>query len=149
MSCEEVRPELVAYLDGELEEELRARVEAHLEGCEACRAERDAYARTLQQVEQSPPPGISPEFRRSFMERFDAEQKPGWFAGWLRPAALLGAAAAAAVMVVVLWPGEETKPSPDEAVIASHLELFSDFEAIRNLDVLEDLEFIEALDEEG
>ncbi|MBN2498623.1 MAG: VWA domain-containing protein [Deltaproteobacteria bacterium] len=36
--CEELREDLVAYADGELEASRKAEIEAHLEGCEGCRA---------------------------------------------------------------------------------------------------------------
>ena len=38
MTCEEVRDQLSAFLDGELEVVQRRQVEEHLQGCAACRA---------------------------------------------------------------------------------------------------------------
>ena len=37
MTCEDVRPKLTAYLDGELEGDRGSAVRGHLRGCEACR----------------------------------------------------------------------------------------------------------------
>lgn len=39
MRCEEVKNELVAYLDGEIPAEERERIDSHLANCPACRAE--------------------------------------------------------------------------------------------------------------
>jgi anti-sigma factor RsiW len=57
MNCKEVKPELVAHLDGELQDSIRSEVEAHLESCAACRAEREALASTLKSVESLPAEG--------------------------------------------------------------------------------------------
>ena len=54
MNCKEVKPELVAYLDGELQDSIRSDVEAHLESCAACRAERENLASTLRSLESLP-----------------------------------------------------------------------------------------------
>lgn len=43
MTCEEIRPLLSAYLDGELAPELVARVRAHLASCRDCRGMADDY----------------------------------------------------------------------------------------------------------
>ena len=47
MKCPEINEHLSAYLDGELEAELEREVEAHLDICEACRAERDALKQVM------------------------------------------------------------------------------------------------------
>jgi anti-sigma factor RsiW len=48
MDCLEVRDNLVAAIDGELEPAITQEVEEHLAGCPHCRAERDALQRTMQ-----------------------------------------------------------------------------------------------------
>jgi hypothetical protein len=45
MNCQECREQLVAYVEGLLDESARRDVEAHLEACAACGAERDAAVR--------------------------------------------------------------------------------------------------------
>ncbi len=45
MKCEEIRPLLMAYLDGEIEEEERLEVEKHLSECENCRREYKSFVR--------------------------------------------------------------------------------------------------------
>ena len=39
MSCEDLKPLIAGYLDGELSPEQRERLEAHLSGCEDCKRE--------------------------------------------------------------------------------------------------------------
>jgi Ca-activated chloride channel family protein len=47
MNCKEIHPLLTQYLLGDLIEDQRQAVEAHLAECDACRAERDALEPTL------------------------------------------------------------------------------------------------------
>jgi anti-sigma factor RsiW len=46
MRCEDIRDQLVAYLDGELEPAEREVVDIHLAGCSACRREMTAFEST-------------------------------------------------------------------------------------------------------
>jgi len=46
MRCDDVRENLVAYLDGEVTPDERDRIESHLAGCEACGRERTALDTT-------------------------------------------------------------------------------------------------------
>ena len=70
---EEVRAELVAYLDGELDEVARARVEAHLEVCEACRAEIEGFRRTRSAVHKIGVKGPSGSMHARIVERVRAK----------------------------------------------------------------------------
>jgi len=45
MKCEEIRPWLMAYLDGEIEQREKSEVEKHLADCESCRREYESFAR--------------------------------------------------------------------------------------------------------
>jgi anti-sigma factor RsiW len=47
ISCEEVIGQISNYLDGEIEPELRARMEAHIQGCMHCAAVLDGTSNTL------------------------------------------------------------------------------------------------------
>ena len=44
MTCDDVRPQLTPYLDGELEDDRGSAVRGHLRGCEACRTAADEEA---------------------------------------------------------------------------------------------------------
>jgi anti-sigma factor RsiW len=153
MNCKEVKPELVAYLDGELQDAARSQVEAHLESCAACRAERDSLAATLKSVASLPATRPSSNLAEQFWTRFKEARKKGFGAGflalfkWPRPV-WVGAAATACLLAAVLLALPKDRPvEKSEADIAAHIDLFADYETIENLDILEDLEYIEALDE--
>lgn len=45
MKCEEIRPYLSAYLDGEIEHDKKLEIERHLSDCEACRKEYQSFAK--------------------------------------------------------------------------------------------------------
>jgi predicted anti-sigma-YlaC factor YlaD len=45
MKCEEIRPWLMAFLDGEIEQREKSEVERHLVECESCRREYESFAR--------------------------------------------------------------------------------------------------------
>ena len=44
MNCEDVRPQLTSYLDGELEDDRGSAVRGHLRECDSCRAASDDEA---------------------------------------------------------------------------------------------------------
>lgn len=54
MTCDQVRDELAAFLDGELSPEQGTSVLAHLEGCSGCRDERAVLERTRERVKSLP-----------------------------------------------------------------------------------------------
>jgi len=154
MNCESVEKELVAYLDGELEPAAKERVDAHLAECRACRDKLESLAAALDKISGLDATGPSTGFAGQFWERFENEKRAGIgqrFLDWVRqPAVLVGAGAAACLLVVAIFAIPRTvEPSETEKVIASHMELFADYEVIKNLDILEDFECIEALGEEG
>ena len=123
MNCQEAKVELVAYLDEELDQATRSEVEAHLESCESCRAERDAFAHTLQLVEKLPAAELTPGFKRSFWKNFDGVSARASRAWYRRPLTLAGAGLTAGVLVLVLLlsPGTQPPVAKADAMIASHL----------------------------
>lgn len=73
MTCEEIRSELIAYRDGELLEQDRARVAAHLKTCPTCTQEEVRLARVdllLTGLERITP---SPDFAATFWRRLEQE----------------------------------------------------------------------------
>jgi anti-sigma factor (TIGR02949 family) len=50
ISCEEVWREISKYLDGEISEEMRARMEEHFKGCKHCAAVLDGTRNVVQLV---------------------------------------------------------------------------------------------------
>lgn len=155
MTCKEMKlfeQDLVAMLDGEIDPSRRTAIEAHLANCADCRARGAEIEKTLAAVDSLPAAKPAPDLVQRFSERFEREQD-GVMAGilaWLaRPRVLVGATLAACLLVlslVVMRPGGAPGSDAAELAIAGRMELFSDYEAIKNLDVLEDMEFIESLD---
>lgn len=101
MTCELVRPDLVAFHFGDVSAETRALVEGHLEGCRACVHEYLALKRSIETAEEGPRP--SPGARARLRAAVDAELAPAdrswkW---WERPLAF-GIAAAVIVVCVSL-----------------------------------------------
>ena len=60
MECERIRENLLAYLDGEVSDEARAAIEAHLAGCEECAAELAALKALQGDLWDAIPAGLEP-----------------------------------------------------------------------------------------
>ena len=147
--------DLTALLDGALAPDERARLEAHLASCAACRAERDRLAGAVALLERVPaPPEPSPSFEARFHARLAAERfepgrrRPGIFHAWRWFAPWLAGAAAAAGMLVYAG----VRRNDHERLLAEHLDLFENYEAVASLgavDRLEDVEVVAHLHELG
>ncbi len=128
-SCEDLRPMLDRFHDGELSRRARARVERHLAACPACMAElsrisalgrelREALEsecrevdfsgfteRVMQGVSHERPLPLGQRLRLWLGEALRV-YRPVWLASV--------AAAAAAVLVIALWPAASTSGLSDE-----------------------------------
>ncbi len=122
--CDEFMELLVAFMDRELGEPERARVEAHLDACADCRRELEALKRVDGTFRAAAAPEVSArewdamsaaldeamEAPAVPMRRERVERKPtarGWFAGWVIPATALAAAAVLAA-VILFGPGSQS-----------------------------------------
>ncbi|MBN1420848.1 MAG: zf-HC2 domain-containing protein [Planctomycetes bacterium] len=78
--CEEMKPLLMGYLDGEIDSGDIERVRAHLAGCAACRAELEAFRRLVQETEgmriREPGDDVVAAFWRSLYNQI--ERGTGW-----------------------------------------------------------------------
>jgi|GEM_PF-6772584 len=146
-------------VDGELSEEMKARIMAHMELCEECRRLYKRFAHLDQEIaalpEIDPPPdfqlrlwqAIDGKGRKGFMHRFN-----GFFSGW-RPALTAAALVFIFVIATIVLHGRqiayknvsEIVPANDFAV-AQHLDLFEDYDIINNLPMLEHFDEISAMD---
>lgn len=121
MTCESVRAQLTAYLDGELADERGSAVRGHLRGCEACRvvagteaAVRDGL-RSLPPVDPPPSLWAGVQARLAAAEVADAE-RPGWrrLLQRLAPRApqigFAGLAIAAAIIFIVVRAQGRSEP---------------------------------------
>jgi anti-sigma factor RsiW len=74
--CEAARPELNAYVDGELAPEDRAVIERHLAGCAACRAEVELLRLVMHALRQAPRPEPSEAMRQRLLAQAAPEVPP-------------------------------------------------------------------------
>jgi hypothetical protein len=113
MSCDEVRPRLTGYLEGELDADRGSVVRGHLRECAACRqiaADEAALRDGLRQLPPvDPPPSLwaGVQARLAEAEVADA-RRPAWrraLARWLpsAPRFAAGALVAAAAVGVLYW----------------------------------------------
>jgi anti-sigma factor (TIGR02949 family) len=127
MECEEVRPRLDAYIDGELNEAARAELRDHLAGCADCGPEAAALQRLRDEIRRTVPAYRAPEALRSqirFALRREATTgAPVTFRapGWLAYAASILLAVAVGSGGTFLALGERQEDRVASEVIDSHL----------------------------
>ena len=129
MSCERIRTQLTAYLDGELEGHDGSVVRGHLRECAACRqaasdeaALRDGL-RSLPPVDPPPSLWAGVQAQLAAAEVADAK-RPAWrraLARWMpsAPRFAAGTLVAAAAIGVLWWRTQRTPddgPAPDQAI---------------------------------
>jgi anti-sigma factor RsiW len=119
MDCTEARAHLLDRRRGALKGDLRALVDAHLAGCEACRAEDAADRELSAALEDRLPKRRAPEaLRRSIEERLTAvAPRSARVAPRIpRGLALAAAATLAAAAAFLLWRPSQSDPMVAEAV---------------------------------
>ncbi len=155
MSGGHVDERLIDHLRGDLDAGERARVDAHLAGCAACRASRASYARLVDALARTEPPAPPIHwgaYRADLRERLE-RRAGGRVRGWVGlPAAALVAAALVAALVVAGVPGLHGPGAPDplaldNTILASRLDLIARLDVVQDLDLLEDYNVISELDE--
>ena len=127
MQCEEVRPRLDAYLDGELAETEKTLLRGHLESCPECGPEIAALERLRDGIRQAAPDYRAPAELRSRI-RFALRREAAGGApiisrapGWLAYAASILIAVAVGSGGTVLLTGERQDDTIANEVIDSHL----------------------------
>jgi len=129
MQCEEVRPRLDAYLDGELAETERALLRSHMEGCPDCGPEIAALERLREGIRSAAPDYRAPAELRSrirfALRREAAAGTPpvvaSRAAGWLAYAASLLLAVAVGAGGTFVMLGERQEDAIAHEIIDSHL----------------------------
>jgi hypothetical protein len=130
MTCETVREDLVAYHDGELSEQDRQQVAAHLSSCSSCAQEEAELAKVTLIVANMERITPSPDFAATFWRRLEQETRvaqtepqESWLSRWwtgLR-ASLTGwqlapmLASAASVLVFLGYLLSSSSHTPDKA----------------------------------
>src|SRR5262245_14312766 len=105
-SCDEIRIELKAFVDGELASNQRAAVERHIQECSECRSDVAEISRISSQLQTLDTATPRPELRSrilaqvipSSLPETRKSTRPFWRT-WLPGVALAGAAAGAAVII--------------------------------------------------
>jgi anti-sigma factor (TIGR02949 family) len=91
VKCPDIRQELSAYLDGELDNETADALHRHLTDCPACRAELEALRRTVAAVKELPELPAPAGLKEEIMSQVEADAaEPGpWRRLWPVAAAIL------------------------------------------------------------
>jgi anti-sigma factor RsiW len=143
--CEEVSNQLIAYLDRRANSADRAEVENHLASCSGCRARAEEFRLMFGAMDQIETIEPSVEFDARVRERIAQEARPRWFS-WLVPQPRL-AFSMALLLALSVWMAK--LPHENANVTAAATEE-QNFEAIKDLDVLENYDVLskfDALDE--
>jgi anti-sigma factor RsiW len=121
-SCSHIAEELVAYADGEHSDAERARVEAHVGSCLACRRELERVHKLSDLLAGLPSVEPSPGFEQRFWARLAAAPtvaRPRWRAARIGLPALAAAAALALVSYWTVARVERAAPPDTRAVAAA------------------------------
>jgi mycothiol system anti-sigma-R factor len=124
MECDEVRPRLDAYLDGELADAERAYLRDHIESCAECGPEAAALERLRDGVRRAAPVYRAPEALRSQLRsalRREAAASAPRAPGWVAYAASILIAVAVGSGGTFLLTGERQQNTIANEVIDSHL----------------------------
>jgi len=146
MNCTRIEKRLFPYLDGRLREAERRKVEAHLAECTACRLRAEEFRAVGGLLEELPRIEPSGAFDLRVRARVAAEpQGRNWWV-WLRPSPRVAFAASLLLMLVV-WTASrrtdvDTYPHGTPATAANVAGQDEDFQAIKDLPVLEDYDVL-------
>jgi len=126
MQCEEARPLLDAYFDGEVAEAERSSLRDHLEGCAECGPEAAALERLRDGIRRAAPTYRAPEVLRSQIRSSLRREGGGASSmarapGWLAYAASILLAVAIGSGGTFLLTGERQENTVANEVIDSHL----------------------------
>lgn len=123
MTCERVRAQLTAYLDGDLDEPSASSLRGHLRLCEACRAEADQHARVVDALASLAPPeppsamwdGVKARLGAAEIEDAKRSRLALWWAR-VRPQLVPGLVLAGAAAVAALWISHRREAAPVDDV---------------------------------
>jgi anti-sigma factor RsiW len=146
MKCEDVSKELIAYLDGRASSAERQKVEGHLAGCAACRSRAEEMRKVSMLLGEVPAIEPSFGFDARVRQRVAAEPRRSWF-GRLVPAPRPAFAVALLIALTVLVAKLPSNRAPAATTAtASAQEQEEDFNAIKNLGVLENYDVLTKFD---
>jgi anti-sigma factor RsiW len=143
------REDLVAYLDGELDEEKSRTLETRLNLDPKARAEADALQQAWGMLDYLPRTEPSASFTHRTLERLALQtaalpaQRRSWGAGLAWAAAVLLAAVLGYGAAALIWRSPAEPPDVEEQLVR-HLPLIEKIHALNEVD---DLDFLRALDQ--
>lgn len=143
MKCEAIGNELIAYMDRRSSPAERREIEAHLAGCAACRTRAEEYRKVGDVLGEMPAIEPSFAFDARLRQRIAAEpHRRSWFSFIPQPRLALSAALLVALAVLVVrLPYSHVPPPPTISEIQQQ-----DFNAIKDLGVLEDYDVVTKMD---
>jgi anti-sigma factor RsiW len=140
--CEEISKQLIAYLDRRANSADRNEVEAHLAACNACPARAEEFRKMWGVLDTLPVVEPSLGFDARLHARIAEEPRSRWF-GWMVPQSRL-AFAMALLLAVTVWMGNMPSVNSGEGSTAGSEQ--QDFEAIKDLGVLENYDVLSKFD---
>jgi len=146
MKCEDVSRELIAYLDGRANSAERRKMDDHLAGCAACRTRAEEMRKVSMLLGEVPAIEPSFGFDARVRQRVAAEPRRSWFERFVpvpRPVFAVALLIALTVLVAKL-PSNRAPVNPPAAASAQEQE--EDFNAIKNLGVLENYDVLTKFD---
>jgi anti-sigma factor RsiW len=145
MKCEKASEELISYLDGKLDQSERSEVQEHLAGCAACRARAEEFRGVWSVMDEFPAIEPSFEFDARVRQGVAEEPRRSWSA-WFVPQARL-ALAAVLLIALTVWVAKRPASNPSSPPLPGAAAANEqDFNAIRNLGVLENYDVVTKMD---
>lgn len=148
MKCKDVEKGLIAFVDERASATERRDVEAHLAGCAACRTRVEQFRSISNLLGEVPALEPSFGFDARVRQRVAAEpQRASWFA-WFVPQARL-ALSAAMLVALTVWMVKlpaSRPPAPTPQPTAATAPSEQDFDAIKDLGVLENYDVLTKFD---
>ncbi len=143
MNCNDVSKGLVAYLDRRANSAERQEIEQHLAVCGDCRRRAEDFRSLWSVMEEMPAIEPSFGFDARVRARVAAEPARKWFE-WMIPQPRL-ALSAALLAVLAVWM-VKTSPVNQHVTPTTASIQQEDFNAIKNLDVLENYDVVTSMD---
>ncbi len=143
MKCEEVSRELIEHLNQSAESAQRREVEEHLAGCAACRKRAEELRGIWNVMDELPAVEPSFGFDARVRQRVAAEPRRRWFELFVpQPRLALAIGLLIALMVLVMKLPLKNPGTPITTVATQQ----EDFNAIKNLGVLENYDVVTKMD---
>jgi predicted anti-sigma-YlaC factor YlaD len=143
--CEDISKQLIAYLDRRANSADRHEVEEHLAACSACHARAEEFQKLWGALDALPAVEPSLGFDTRLHARIAGEPRTRWF-GWLSLQPRL-AFAMAMLLALSVWMGNmPLANNGGESATGATEQQQQDFEAIKDLGVLENYDVLSKFD---